>query len=507
MRVVLEQRFILGRFHATPWRVNPFDDPYGEWPPSPWRLARAVVARLHQLARETGGWPVKGDELARALCRSRYSFYLPPLARRCPPIRQYHPTKFGWQPPSRVKKGVPIPSMRGFDRSLVQDTAWALPGDGSVLWFLDFDDWSPPLLDLLDGCLTRVVYFGRSESATEIRTLADSGALPEPNSRLLNSPDGEATVPILVPREDATLDSLEAVTDTVRARSLPPGARWMYATRPAPAPLKERRRICNSSPRLCVVQFALGVAVPPQNRSIVRLTNRFRGGVVRCFLESLSGGRFSDWSRAPEKLRERVSGVAGKDASGAPLQGLRHAHYLLWSDDGRHYTRLIAWRPAPFDVEEVQALLQAARYPIGWGAAGPEPGEWLVRLVPLPFTTEPPPGLDGRPACDWRSVTPFVPPRFLLRSNGRVREEECVERQLAAELAVRGHRVGFELLEERPTWVAVHHPARSRAERANRGDRRGYWLRMRFREPVAGPLILGHSATFGLGLFRPVMRE
>jgi CRISPR-associated protein Csb2 len=30
MRVVLKQIFPLGRFHATPWRVNPFDDPYGE---------------------------------------------------------------------------------------------------------------------------------------------------------------------------------------------------------------------------------------------------------------------------------------------------------------------------------------------------------------------------------------------------------------------------------------------------------------------------------------------
>ncbi len=38
MRIVLKQIFPLGRFHATPWRVNPFDDPHGEWPPSPWRL-------------------------------------------------------------------------------------------------------------------------------------------------------------------------------------------------------------------------------------------------------------------------------------------------------------------------------------------------------------------------------------------------------------------------------------------------------------------------------------
>ncbi len=30
MRIVLSQTFPLGRFHATPWAANPFDDPHGE---------------------------------------------------------------------------------------------------------------------------------------------------------------------------------------------------------------------------------------------------------------------------------------------------------------------------------------------------------------------------------------------------------------------------------------------------------------------------------------------
>ena len=48
MRVVLRQRFPLGRFHATHWRANPFDKELaGEWPPSPWRLTRAAVSRRH----------------------------------------------------------------------------------------------------------------------------------------------------------------------------------------------------------------------------------------------------------------------------------------------------------------------------------------------------------------------------------------------------------------------------------------------------------------------------
>jgi CRISPR-associated protein Csb2 len=61
MAVVIEQRFPLGRFHATRWNQNPFEDPYGEWPPSPWRLLRALAARWFQYARETGDGESGGE--------------------------------------------------------------------------------------------------------------------------------------------------------------------------------------------------------------------------------------------------------------------------------------------------------------------------------------------------------------------------------------------------------------------------------------------------------------
>jgi CRISPR-associated protein Csb2 len=507
MRVILEQHFLLGRFHATPWRVNPFDDPYGEWPPSPWRLARSVVARMYQLARETGSWPERGDDLCRALCASVYSFYLPPLARRCPPVRFYQPTGFAWQPQSRTKKvrgrDVQIPGMRGYDRSLVQDNSWALPQDEAVLWFLDGNGWDPALLDLLDRCLERIVYFGRAESITTIRRADDPRSLPEPNSRLREQPVEGARVPILCPLPVATREHLETMTGRVRDRLLPPGARWMYATRPRPEPLREPRRQTPTQPPVHVIQFVLGVVVQPERRAIVHLTNRFRGRAIRGLVEGLTGGAVSEWSRAPSDVRQRASALAGKDAAGTPFEGHRHAHYLLWSDEGRHYTRLVVWRPEPFDAEEIEALLRAAERPIGWGAQGPQPETWRVRLVPLPLDTAPPPGLDGRLAREWRSVTPFVPPRHLYRRNGLVRPREAVENQVAAELVVRGLNVRFELLEEGDAWVAVHQPRRWRVKRTPWGDRRGYFLRLRFQEPVAGPLILGHSATFGLGLFKP----
>jgi CRISPR-associated protein Csb2 len=109
MRLTLRQSFPLGRFHATFWKANAFDEKVaGEWPPSPWRLTRAVVARWYQWRRETTGtWPEDElDRLVRALCNSEYRFYLPRQARQSVILRQYHPVEFGWNPASKKVAGV-----------------------------------------------------------------------------------------------------------------------------------------------------------------------------------------------------------------------------------------------------------------------------------------------------------------------------------------------------------------------------------------------------------------
>lgn len=41
--IALSFRFISGRFHATPWGRH-VNEGAPEWPPSPWRILRAMVA-------------------------------------------------------------------------------------------------------------------------------------------------------------------------------------------------------------------------------------------------------------------------------------------------------------------------------------------------------------------------------------------------------------------------------------------------------------------------------
>lgn len=504
MQIVLRQVFPLGRFHATPWRVNPFDDPHGEWPPSPWRFVRAVVARWYQWKRESSEERTleELDALVKALCTSRYSFHLPQGASRGSPLRLYFPAEFAWDPAEKKKPGI-----RTYKRSLAQDNYWCTPpGEaGAVWWFLEGQHWTDNLVEVLDRCLERMIYLGRAESFTRIERLRETSP-PKPNCEIREHPGG-GLVPVLIPTESATREDLERVTDMdmVAGRSAPPGAVYRYASRPLRPPVREipTRRSVHRDRHL--IQFAVGWNVPPRAQALARLTSRFRGAILRELLCIKSRGACLTWNRATRQLREAVAIFAGKDADGRPLQGHRHTEFFAWLEEGVP-TRLLVWRDShPFDEEEERAILLAAEREISWAAPGDDSDAWKVRLVPLDGALPPPPGFDGQPAQVWESVTPYVPPRHYLR-RGKLRGGEGIPVQVRRELESRGFPGGNGIqidVISHATWVAVHIPRGRRNQRAFLGDRRGYQLRLTFPTPVKGPIRLGHSSTFGLGLFAP----
>src|SRR5436305_1345184 len=100
MPVILKLTFPAGRYHATPWGRH-VNEGVPEWPPSPWRLLRALVAVWKRTCRELPEEQVK--RLLTALAASP-RFHLPPA--RVAHTRHYMP----WE-----KKG---PA----DRTLVFDT-------------------------------------------------------------------------------------------------------------------------------------------------------------------------------------------------------------------------------------------------------------------------------------------------------------------------------------------------------------------------------------------------
>jgi CRISPR-associated protein Csb2 len=501
--VVLCQEFPLGRFHATPWRVNPFDDPHGEWPPSPWRLVRAVTARWYQWAREAKGKLDLSqlEKLQRALCKSTYAFHLPPQARRGTPLRQYHPTEFGWRPPGTNKAG-----MRSYGTSLVQDNYWCAPPDSPVWWFIEGDDWDDELKAVLARCLERTTYFGRAEAFTRIRVVGLGDEMPQPNCTLANRRSAGA-VPVLVPLKEATREDIERTTDNPDAvrRTPPPGAQWLYAVRPERPAARERRRLPQPRPDCHLMQFAIGWNVTPERRAIVRITSRFRGAVIRELLRLKTAGASISWRQASRDVRAAMADMIGKDADGNPFAGpRRHTEFFVWCEDNQP-TRLLVWRGArAFDTDEQEAILLAAARDLSWAAPGQDSDQWKVRLVPLDGAVPPPPGFGGASSVVWESVTPYVPPRHHLRG-GKEREGESIAEQIRREVQQReiAHHVEVELVGP-PQWVSVHVPRSEASKRAFIGDRRGQMVRLRFTEAVVGPIRLGHSSSFGLGLFRPI---
>ena len=512
MQVVLRQTFPLGRFHANPWRAFPFEDPHGEWPPSPWRLLRAILARSYQLERELGdqceAWR---DSLVAAFCTSTFSWCLPPFSWRGPGLRQYQPATFEWDPPNRTKKvkgrPVKIPGERTYRSTLVTDNFWVVGNSqavsDTVWWVVEGDAWSKEQLDLLDACLERMTYFGRAEALTEVQRVEKLPNDVGVNCVLAAMPS-TGSVPVLVPTEEATLVQVQAVTDdpSVARSTVPPGARWLHAKRPAKPQAKLPRPKPRTRKPTRLVQFAIGARVSPPSNAIVVMTQRFRGRVIRKFLRG-------DWQRANAAQREAARLLTGKETDGSPLRDHRHRHArfgVLFDQESGKAARLLVWRAQPFTDAEQNAVLNAAEYelPLSFGKTGAR-DPWAVRLVPLDSQVPPPAGFGLQAHNRWRTVTPYVPPRYVYDRKGRLKPGESLEEQLQLDLTRQGYDVtGLKIAvdDQETEWTRVHRPRRNRDDPTNT-SRRGYHASLTFNTPVCGPISLGHSSHFGLGLFVP----
>ena len=79
MSIVVKLTFPAGRYHATPWGRH-VNEGVAEWPPSPWRLLRALVAV----------WKRTCPELAESDVRCVLEHLLPPPQFFLPPHRTAH---------------------------------------------------------------------------------------------------------------------------------------------------------------------------------------------------------------------------------------------------------------------------------------------------------------------------------------------------------------------------------------------------------------------------------
>lgn len=526
-KIVISQSFPMGRFHATPWKVFPYDDPHGEWPPSPWRLLRAVLARSHQLEREI----TYVDDLARqnlthAFTQSFLGWQVPDLTWRGVGLRQYQPADFEWKPKDYKKKGVP--AYRGYNTTKVQDNFWLTAGSEQPLyWVFDGEEWDEPTIKLLDECLARMTYFGRAESITAIHRVTESEAgLPEKLNCPLYDQRTNDSVPVLCPLPDVTLEQLQLTTDNpaVRNSTVPPGAVWRFAERPArPAAALRPRRPSPEAKPVHALQFAIGSRVAPNLDHIALISNWFRGRAIRLFLEELGVAKGA-WNHATAEQKQAVSLLAGKSSANQPMEGHQHAcfGFYLEPETGKP-SRLLAWRKTPFSADEQAAIRQAAADPftLGYREKDQRAGKrdpWKVHCVPLDSAVPLPPGFDPSQSFrEWESLTPYVPPRHAFDDRGKPKPGEEPEKQLVRDLSLLGFSEPRILALDRMNqpidpksqdfgqWIKVHGKRQGREGSSNL-SKRGFRFRLTFPEPVPGPIALGHSSHFGLGLFTPAVQ-
>ena len=514
MQILLKQKFTIGRFHATPWRAFPFDDPYGEWPPSPWRLLRAILARSFQLSRELYADEQQyltderlREQLVHAFCSSKISWRLPACSWRGPGIQQYQPSEFKKIPADGKK-----PGEKTYNTTKVKDNFWLTPENAEPLyWLLESTDnslWENGVLPHLDECLARMTYFGRAESITCIERVEYDSTTIIPNCELHTSRTA-TTVPVLCPTDEATFTQVACSTDekSIAGSTTPPGAVWKYAERPAVAKIIRSRKAAREFPPASIVQFAVGGRVFPQLKSWIHITEKFRGIMLRKITQCRTGDKKTRFNELPSEIRAEYSLLTGKDMNGKRLTGHRHAAFFLIPDRQGKPSRLICYRKQPFTSEEQSAMFDASETPLAWSFGR---NDSLLRLVPLPGETPLPPDINvlGKSTV-WETLTLYVPPLHVLTSNGKPKRGAEIVTQIAKHLEGFGlPSANVDILSsqnEPVQWVKVHRPRRSRDNRTN-DDKRAYRIRLTFSKSVTGPLFLGHSSHFGLGLFIPVVK-
>lgn len=544
-----------GRYHATPWGRH-VNEGEVEWPPSPWRLYRALLAAgFNRLA-----WtaiPPLAVELFESLARVLPEYHLP--AATAAHTRHY------------------MPQFKGSTSKVLDAFAYVGRGDHDALGISWNVDLSPEMLALFDSLLGALTYLGRAESwvdAQRVESIAegldrctssdsapgpgfdrvallapldpaafaawrDSAIEQEKHKRLANvEPStgkkksgllkkGAEAITKMFPADIVSVLGADTATLQKRGWNQPPGTRWVaywrrqdaLSTLPA-----AHRAVVAERPAVDTMLLALS-----SNTSHSEVLPRFTESLW--WLEKLHRALVK---RSAESGRVSAC-LLGRDEDGDPMEGHRHVTLVPLSLDGKsRLDHVLLHSPMGFDDAAIGVL---RRFRTLYGNERRNIPDLYVSLV----------GMGKRPDLAtsarqlhsskvWQSVTPFLPPRFL-----KPRGTNALEGQVRAELACRGFpnplHIEIELedghapiadawalwragaptvqLTEGAQMVSAMEPARRlstswrhfRRERFDHAKRppvdAAFGLRLSFAEPIDGPIAIGYASHFGLGQFVP----
>lgn len=478
MTVELVFRFPLGRYHATPWGENTNEGGV-EWPPSPWRLLRALYAT----------WRSRVPDLEPDVVLAVLDRLAEPPEFTLPKHALSHTRHY--LPDPGFKRGV------NTDRSKVLDAFVSVaPTDELVIrWDTELDQAERDMLSTLADHLT---YLGRAESICDVtaRFTASQGVAPP--YRVLTDEDPATSIALLAPRRPLTESALTVTTTYVRSSSKrrePPDTHRLRYARPIPGPqVQVHRRPTIAADTVTAVRWSLAARSRPSKYAAVAWADSLRQAV------------FSKYGGAEK--RQPPSVLSGKFPDGQLTNTQhRHVHWLAFGDPhGRLLTTLVAWAPGGFtgsdpatideEVLDAMANVRFLRARLtrevrscalgleGWGRA-----EDIVPEL-------------AAPSRRWVSYTPFAPSRHRHKNSGD--DARFYTDAIATELSWRGldaNLPSVNVLDGRD-W---HHFRRHRLNKERlKNARRVVGLELVFPDPINGPLALGALSHFGLGLFMPM---
>ncbi len=539
--------FPWGRFYATPWGINASRLREPEWPPSPWRLLRALVSawfRAHP-------GQVPSDECERLI--ESLGLELPHIG--------IGKVSFGhtvhWQP-----------NYEGSDKPNASYKNTRHENHFAAVSCPVFFQWqsltlTPEHRRLLEALLAEVTYFGRAESLCHAE-LADTEPLSS-QTDWCRPTDGRkisATcrdVFCAKPADFEFADLWSKRGDPARSTPdmAPPhlgdrllatnmkadGAEWRSYQMPDGWPQKFIVRTARSQkvrsaaepsegPKVAhYLRFSLQCRVPIASKFTVTIAELFRAAANYHLCKA-----HGDGARSPALL--------GKDAP----PGHQHAFYLPMAHDltmPRMITDLHIWCPMGFTRAEVDVLLRIRR--LSWGK-----GRFPINPVLIAMGNEPPEevrfgrGLPAKTAPKsrvWRSATPFIPSGHFFtgdKSKPKAKNSATPEIQLGRALREAGVEQAVQIqrlpafqhasvpihvadgIPPMPDWDIVRAPESNELDglpfdqavesitHQNSSDsskhhrRIGFFMQLTFDDEVALPMpSFGHSCHFGLGLFVP----
>ncbi|MES9906679.1 MAG: type I-U CRISPR-associated protein Csb2 [Sedimenticola sp.] len=532
--------FPAGRYHATPWGRH-VNEGQVEWPPSPWRLLRALLA----VGYSTLGWPAQGPPPEARSLIEKLASVLP----------HYHlPQTIG----AHSRHYMPLGTLdKGREKTTLVFDTWArVAGELFIHWPVELTKGEGVMLQEL---AERLGYLGRSESwvsgrviyeeitpegvlcqpdenggvaqpGMEVVTLLSPvdatcyaqwredavskliAGLPRPEPKTGRKPTAKmlrdweaAKVKAIAPYPDDLLDCLQAQTSALQQQgwSQPPGSRRIFYQAPIDAlqvgaPLQRRQRVPES-----VQCTLLSIAAQSNNDGMLPRVERTlpQAELLHRALVAVA-----------VKVNGRQSRVlTGCDETGRPLREPHvHAHILpLDLDHDGHIEHILVWAPMGLNAE-AQRAIRATRQTFTKGGKAPlrlalagvgelshlreltgQPGVGLRQII----------GVDEAGSTDWSSLTPFVPPRYMKK-----RGKNTLHGQIAAELISRGFPApeDIQLLNphEEESARKQRHFIRSRRRGPTAPVDCGFTLRLRFAAPVQGPLCIGYGSHFGMGVFQ-----